>query len=141
MRRNEVRAAAPMNAQPGWPAGYIHEQFRGVALGPPPETPSSHGIPPAGSEAASSDAEPRASFVREPPLRAAVAETQADYHPRLADVKAGAQATGSASVKVGEGRRASFHLPSGSVSLSESGSTAAPIAIANPIPTPTKRVP
>jgi hypothetical protein len=72
-----------------------HEQFRGNVIGPRPETPTSHGMPPAGTEAASTDAEPRASSVREPPLRAVVAEAQGDYRTGLADVKAGGRAPAS----------------------------------------------
>ena len=53
-----------------------YEQFRGIALEPRPETPTSHGIPPAGTEAASPDAKPHASVFREPPFRSDVAQAQ-----------------------------------------------------------------
>ena len=69
-----------------------YEQFRGIALEPRPETPTSHGIPPAGTEAASPDAKPHASVFREPPFRSDVAEAQDDCDTHLADVKGGASA-------------------------------------------------
>jgi hypothetical protein len=183
MGQNEPRAAAPVNAEPCWPAGYMavlreagaqekaipycvgwvqrffaghsgrrrpdlgrgeieaflaevarhpgvsnwqvqqardalelyYEQFRGIALEPRPETPTAHGVPPAGTEATSLLAEPHASSVCEPLSRADVAEAHGDYGTPQTDVKAGApqccserppatSAPGTAHGLVGNGR-------------------------------------